>query len=73
MVYLPLSKRSPGKLAKSTILNGFSALKTLSEVINSPTGALATQHGGFRKAVEDLTSRYHSYASLSLHLLELSH
>ncbi|TBU22092.1 PARP-domain-containing protein [Dichomitus squalens] len=49
-----------GKLAKSTILNGFSALKTLSEVINSPAGDLAAQHGGFRKAVEDLTSRYYS-------------
>ncbi|EPS95706.1 hypothetical protein FOMPIDRAFT_1038418 [Fomitopsis schrenkii] len=49
-----------GKLAKSTILNGFAALKILSEVISQPDGDAAKQHGGFRTAVEDLTGRYYS-------------
>ncbi|KAI0073797.1 PARP-domain-containing protein [Panus rudis PR-1116 ss-1] len=49
-----------GKLAKSTILNGFAALKTLSEVINNPDGDTAKAHGGYRRAVEDLTGRYYS-------------
>ncbi|KAI0757807.1 poly polymerase catalytic domain-containing protein [Daedaleopsis nitida] len=49
-----------GKLAKSTILNGFAALKALSEVIGQPTGDVAQSHGGFRKAAEGLTSRYYS-------------
>ncbi|THH26583.1 hypothetical protein EUX98_g7607 [Antrodiella citrinella] len=49
-----------GKLAKGTILNGFAALKTLSEVISNPGSATATQMGGYRKAVEDLTGRYYS-------------
>ena len=53
-----------GKLAKSTILNGFGALKALSEVINQPDGTVAKSHGGFRKAAEDLTSRYYSYVPL---------
>ncbi|KAI1785714.1 PARP-domain-containing protein [Ganoderma leucocontextum] len=49
-----------GKLAKSTILNGFSALKALSEVISQPDGPVSTQNGGFRQAVEHLTNRYYS-------------
>ncbi|KAH9891324.1 poly polymerase catalytic domain-containing protein [Cubamyces lactineus] len=49
-----------GKLAKSTILNGFAALKTLSEVIAQPAGATALSLGGFRPAVEELTGRYYS-------------
>ncbi|KAH8101624.1 poly polymerase catalytic domain-containing protein [Cristinia sonorae] len=49
-----------GKLAKGTILNGFAALKTLSEVISDPDGDAAQQLGGFRKAVEELTGRYYS-------------
>ena len=53
-----------GKLAKSTILNGFAALKVLSEVIGQPDGTVSKSHGGFRKAVEDLTGRYYSYAPL---------
>ncbi|KAJ7071556.1 poly polymerase catalytic domain-containing protein [Mycena amicta] len=49
-----------GKLAKSTILNGFAALKALSEVINDPNGDAAKGHGGFVKACEYLSSRYYS-------------
>ncbi|KZT68464.1 PARP-domain-containing protein [Daedalea quercina L-15889] len=49
-----------GKLAKSTILNGFAALKTLSEVISQPDSDTAKQHGGFGTAVEELTGRYYS-------------
>ncbi|KAJ8495164.1 hypothetical protein ONZ51_g1849 [Trametes cubensis] len=49
-----------GKLAKSTILNGFAALKTLSEVIAQPAGPTALSLGGFRPAVEELTGRYYS-------------
>ncbi|PIL29277.1 hypothetical protein GSI_09327 [Ganoderma sinense ZZ0214-1] len=49
-----------GKLAKSTILNGFSALKALSEVISQPDGDVSKQNGGFRQAVEHLTNRYYS-------------
>ncbi|KAF8887759.1 PARP-domain-containing protein [Infundibulicybe gibba] len=49
-----------GKLAKSTILSGFSALKTLSEVINNPTGAAAQEYGNFRAAVEQLSGHYYS-------------
>ena len=54
---------SIGKLAKSTILNGFAALKVLSEVIGQPNGDVAKTHGGFKKAVEELTGRYYSCAS----------
>ncbi|KAJ7226070.1 poly polymerase catalytic domain-containing protein [Mycena pura] len=49
-----------GKLAKSTILNGFAALKTLSDVINEPQGDTARENGGFVKACETLSSRYYS-------------
>ncbi|KAI0933069.1 hypothetical protein AcW1_000001 [Taiwanofungus camphoratus] len=49
-----------GKLAKSTILNGFAALKKLSEVLAQPDGDAAKQMGGFRSAVEELTGRYYS-------------
>ncbi|KAI0668738.1 poly polymerase catalytic domain-containing protein [Trametes maxima] len=49
-----------GKLAKSTILNGFAALKTLSEVIAQPDGDSAKSFGGFRPAVQELTGRYYS-------------
>ncbi|KAH9913415.1 PARP-domain-containing protein [Fomitopsis serialis] len=49
-----------GKLAKSTILNGFAALKTLSEVISQPDSDTAKQYGGFRSAVQELTGRYYS-------------
>ncbi|OBZ78849.1 Poly [ADP-ribose] polymerase 2 [Grifola frondosa] len=49
-----------GKLAKSTILNGFAALKALSEVLSQPDGDIAEQLGGYRTAVEDLTGRYYS-------------
>ncbi|KIK99939.1 hypothetical protein PAXRUDRAFT_131012 [Paxillus rubicundulus Ve08.2h10] len=49
-----------GKLAKSTILNGFSALKKLAEVIEKPGGDLATSLGGVYKACEDLSGEYYS-------------
>ncbi|KAF9485628.1 PARP-domain-containing protein [Pholiota conissans] len=49
-----------GKLAKSTILNGFAALKTLAEVIQDPTGDRAKEYGGARRACEDLSSSYYS-------------
>ncbi|KAI0369996.1 PARP-domain-containing protein [Pilatotrama ljubarskyi] len=49
-----------GKLAKSTILAGFSALKTLSEVIAQPDGDTAKSFGGFRRAAEELTGQYYS-------------
>ncbi|KAF8320542.1 poly polymerase catalytic domain-containing protein [Cantharellus anzutake] len=35
-----------GKLAKSTILNGFTALKAIAEVLADPGGSLAVSHGG---------------------------
>lgn len=49
-----------GKLAKSTILQGFGALKTLAEVIENPNGDTAKEHGGFQAACEQLTSYYYS-------------
>ncbi|KAJ3481381.1 hypothetical protein NLI96_g7694 [Meripilus lineatus] len=49
-----------GKLAKSTILNGFAALKLLSEVIQDPNGDTSKEYGGFRSAVDTLTGRYYS-------------
>ncbi|EMD41273.1 hypothetical protein CERSUDRAFT_127918 [Gelatoporia subvermispora B] len=49
-----------GKLAKSTILNGFAALKILSEVIANPAGDVAREHGGFVSATQELTGRYYS-------------
>ncbi|KAG8919874.1 hypothetical protein FRC02_001308 [Tulasnella sp. 418] len=49
-----------GKLAKSTILNGFSALKTLSDVIDNPTGDTAASYGGFQQACERLSGNYYS-------------
>ncbi|KAF8954823.1 poly polymerase catalytic domain-containing protein [Flammula alnicola] len=49
-----------GKLAKSTILNGFAALKTLAEVIQNPVGDRAKEYGGARAACEHLSSAYYS-------------
>ncbi|KAF7306447.1 Poly [ADP-ribose] polymerase [Mycena indigotica] len=49
-----------GKLAKSTVLNGFAALKALSEVINDPNGDAAKELGGLAKACEHLSGRYYS-------------
>ncbi|KAG1749621.1 poly polymerase catalytic domain-containing protein [Suillus paluster] len=49
-----------GKLAKSTILNGFAALKKLAEVVEHPDGDMAKSLGGFRTACETLTSEYYS-------------
>lgn len=49
-----------GKLAKSTILNGFAALKKLAEVVEYPDGDIAKSLGGFQTACETLTSEYYS-------------
>ncbi|TCD65883.1 hypothetical protein EIP91_002043 [Steccherinum ochraceum] len=49
-----------GKLAKATVLNGFAALKTLSEVISTPDCDAAKNMGGFNQAVQQLTDRYYS-------------
>ncbi|OAX43641.1 PARP-domain-containing protein [Rhizopogon vinicolor AM-OR11-026] len=49
-----------GKLAKSTILNGFTALKKLAEVVEFPNGDMAKSLGGFQTACQTLTSEYYS-------------
>ncbi|ELU41787.1 PARP-1-like protein [Rhizoctonia solani AG-1 IA] len=49
-----------GKLAKSTILNGFTALKGIAEVLAEPNGVKAAEHGGQRQACIDLTNAYYS-------------
>ncbi|KAG0699742.1 poly polymerase catalytic domain-containing protein [Suillus ampliporus] len=49
-----------GKLAKSTILKGFAALKKLAEVIEYPDGDMAKSLGGFCTACETFTSEYYS-------------
>ncbi|CAE6520139.1 unnamed protein product [Rhizoctonia solani] len=49
-----------GKMSRTTILNGFAALKKLSEVIDDPAGALATELGGRNKACAELSGRYYS-------------
>jgi poly [ADP-ribose] polymerase len=51
---------STGKLAKSTILSGFAALKELSEVISQPDGVRNRGFPNLRVACEELTSRYYS-------------
>ena len=56
-----LTKVHVGKLAKSTILSGFSALKELSEVINQPDSVRTRGFSNFRAACEELTSRYYSW------------
>ncbi|KAI9062257.1 PARP-domain-containing protein [Trametes sanguinea] len=55
-----VNKRPLGKLAKSTILSGFTALKRIAEVIAQPDGETARSHGGFQRAVNDLTNEYYS-------------
>ncbi|CAE6411315.1 unnamed protein product [Rhizoctonia solani] len=49
-----------GKLAKSTILNGFTALKGIAEVLADPDGAKASELGGKRQACVTLTNAYYS-------------
>ncbi|TFK76676.1 PARP-domain-containing protein [Pluteus cervinus] len=49
-----------GKLSKATILNGFSALKKLAEVIEQPNGTLANSYGTIRAAYDELSSAYYS-------------
>ncbi|CAE6457586.1 unnamed protein product [Rhizoctonia solani] len=49
-----------GKLAKSTILNGFTALKGIAEVLAQPNGAKAAEYGGQRQACIALTNAYYS-------------
>ena len=55
-----------GKLAKSTILSGFAALKELSEVINQPDSSSGRGFSSFRAACEELTSRYFSWVFVTL-------
>ncbi len=50
-----------GKLSKATILSGFNALKTLSEVLDDPSCDAVKQNGGSqRAAIEQLTGAYYS-------------
>ncbi|KAK0473548.1 poly polymerase catalytic domain-containing protein [Armillaria luteobubalina] len=50
-----------GKLSKATILSGFNALKTLSEVLDDPRCDAVEQNGGNqRAAIEQLTGAYYS-------------
>ncbi|KAJ7642302.1 PARP-domain-containing protein [Mycena rosella] len=49
-----------GKLAKSTILKGFAALKTLSEVIANPNCEAAQAYANLNQACEQLSSAYYS-------------
>ena len=60
---VPLTKVHSGKLAKSTILSGFSTLKELSEVIGRPDDVRTRGFSSFRAACEELTSRYYSWVS----------
>jgi poly [ADP-ribose] polymerase len=54
-----LTEQHVGKLAKSTILSGFSALKELSEVINHSNSMNDRGVSSFKAACEELTSRYY--------------
>ncbi|KAG8941272.1 hypothetical protein FRC04_004634 [Tulasnella sp. 424] len=54
-VQLPL-----GKLSKATILQGFSVLKVLSEVLEQPGGPASTSRGGLNNACEQLSGDYYS-------------
>ncbi|KAL1755215.1 PARP-1-like protein [Schizophyllum commune] len=49
-----------GKLSKNTILQGFSALKQLADVIKDPNGEVAKANGGQRAAIEHLSGVYYS-------------
>ncbi|KII86355.1 hypothetical protein PLICRDRAFT_164856 [Plicaturopsis crispa FD-325 SS-3] len=50
-----------GKLAKSTILNGFAALKAIAEALEKPDGDVVKSHGGsVAKACEELSEAYYS-------------
>ncbi|OSD05602.1 hypothetical protein PYCCODRAFT_1158183 [Trametes coccinea BRFM310] len=53
-------ERPLGKLAESTILSGFTALKKIAEVIAQPDGATVGAYGGFQKAVNALTDEYYT-------------
>ncbi|KAL1761238.1 PARP-1-like protein [Schizophyllum commune] len=55
-----VNKQPLGKLAQSTILQGFQALKDLAEVIAEPDGEKSMALGGLRAAVAALTSRYYT-------------
>ncbi|KAL1688372.1 PARP-1-like protein [Schizophyllum commune] len=49
-----------GKLSKNTILQGFSALKQLADVIKDPNSEVAKANGGQRAAIEHLSGVYYS-------------
>ncbi|KAJ6628417.1 PARP-domain-containing protein [Mycena sp. CBHHK59/15] len=54
------AKMPLGKLGKSTILKGFSALKRVAEVIENPDGDAAKEHGGADAAYAELSGAYYS-------------
>ncbi|KAG8874614.1 hypothetical protein FRB97_005781 [Tulasnella sp. 331] len=54
------NKMPLGKLSKASILQGFSILKDLSEVINNPNGDAARDQGGFANACDTLSGHYYS-------------
>ncbi|KAJ7343833.1 PARP-domain-containing protein [Mycena albidolilacea] len=49
-----------GKLGRSTISKGFSALKSIADVIDNPNGLTAQEHGGAEEAYATLSSTYYS-------------
>ncbi|KAJ7677717.1 PARP-domain-containing protein [Mycena polygramma] len=49
-----------GKLGRTTISKGFSALKRLADVIDDPQGSTAEEHGGSEAAYSVLSSAYYS-------------
>ncbi|KAF8174472.1 PARP-domain-containing protein [Mycena galopus ATCC 62051] len=49
-----------GKLRRSTISKGFSALKSIADVIDNPTGPAVQEHGGADAAYAALSSVYYS-------------
>jgi poly [ADP-ribose] polymerase 2/3/4 len=59
-----INKQPLGKLAPSTITNGFNALKDLADVISNPDGDKAKELGGFQQACVQLTNRYYTYVVL---------
>ncbi|KAJ6610782.1 poly polymerase catalytic domain-containing protein [Mycena sp. CBHHK59/15] len=54
------AKMPLGKLGKSTILKGFSALKRVAEVIENPDGDAAKEYGGADAAYAELSGAYYS-------------
>ncbi|KAJ6574326.1 PARP-domain-containing protein [Mycena capillaripes] len=59
-----------GKLGRSTISKGFSALKSLADVIDDPRGDKAQHHGGANTAYAVLSSAYYSIIPHELDLMD---